>query len=136
MKTGRKTLLIVSILIMAITLAYIIMERRATNFFEVKRIIILGLIIILGVIAFVKALQKNKEEKDGIPLEDEFTALIKYKAGYYAFLSSMYMWLFIFLFKGYFPDVETMLGGGILLSGLISYIAKIIVKREINEKQN
>ena len=136
MKAGRKTLLIVSILIMAITLAYIIMERGATNFFEVKRIIILGLIIILGVIAFVKALQKNKEEKDGIPLEDEFTALIKYKAGYYAFLSSMYMWLFIFLFKGYFPDVETMLGGGILLSGLISYIAKIIVKREINEKQN
>lgn len=33
-----------------------------------------------------------------------------------------------------FPDVETMLGGGILLSGLIGFIAKIDVRRELNEK--
>ena len=134
MKTGRKTLLIVSILIVTIVLAYIIMERGAANFFEVKRIIILSLIIILGVIAFVNALKKKKEEKDGIPLEDEFTALIKYKAGYYAFLASMYMWLFIFLFKNYFPDVETMLGGGILLSALIGFVCKAVVKREFNDQ--
>ena len=64
------------------------------------------------------------------------TTQIKYKSGYYAYLYSMYMWLFIFLLKDKFPDVETMLGGGILLSALIGFIVKIIVKRNLNEKSN
>ncbi len=45
----------------------------------------------------------------------------------------MYMWLFIFLLKDKFPDTETLLGGGILLAALISFITKIIVKQRFNE---
>ena len=49
---------------------------------------------------------------------------------------SMYMWLFIFIFKDKFPDVETMLGGGILLSALLALIARVYVKKKFYEEQN
>jgi len=47
------------------------------------------------VVAFARALKKDKEEKLGLPVEDELSNQLKYKAGYQA---SMYMWLFIFIF--------------------------------------
>jgi hypothetical protein len=46
------------------------------------------------------------------------------------------MWLFIFLFKDIFPDVETMLGGGILLSGVISIAIKAYLTRHYHEDQD
>jgi len=56
-----------------------------------------------------------------------------YKAGYYSFLTSMYIWLFIFLFQRYFPDVETMLGGGILLSCIIAIGLRAYLTRHFDE---
>ena len=135
MKTKRKTLMITSILIMGVIWGFIVLQR-GTNLFHGLDLIIFILIIIIGAIAFINALKKDKEEKEGIPTEDEMTTQIKYKSGYYAYLYSMYMWLFIFLLKDKFPDVETMLGGGILLSALIGFVVKIIVKRNLNEKSN
>jgi len=96
--------------------------------------VIFILIVILVVITSAKALKKYKDEKMGLPADDEFSLQIKYKSGYYAYLASMYMWLFIFLFRDHFPDIETLLGGGIILSSLIALIAKVIVKQLFNEK--
>ena len=93
-----------------------------------------NLIAILGIIGLYRALKLAKEEREGMNTEDELSLHLKYKAGYYAYMSSMYMWLFIFLLKENFPDTETMLGGGILLSGLIAFITKIVVKYELNGK--
>jgi len=132
-KIKRKTLIIISILIVATFLGFVIVEK-GTNLFQGLDLLILILIVLGGIVAFVTALKKEKEEKQGMPADDEFSLLLKYKSGYYAYMASLYMWLFIFLFKGYFPDVETMLGGGILLSALISFISKYIVKRQFNEK--
>ena len=89
--------------------------------------------MLFGTIAFVRALKRDKEEKEGLPAEDELSNLIKYKAGYLAYMTSMYMWLFIFIFKDKFPNVESMLGGGILLSALIFFITKVSVNKNINE---
>jgi hypothetical protein len=61
---------------------------------------------------------------------------IKYKAGYHAFMASMYIWLFIFLFKDLFPDVETMLGGGILLSAVTAMAIKAYLTRHYHEDQD
>ena len=133
MKTKRKTLLITITLIMAAVLGFIIVEK-GTNLFHGLSLLILILIILGGVVAFVTALKKDKEEKQGMPADDEFSLLLKYKSGYYAYMASLYMWLFIFLFKEYFPDIETMLGGGILLSALVGFISKYIVKQQFNEK--
>lgn len=128
MNKKRTTLMITSILIMAAIWGFIIIER-GTNLFQGFDLLVFSLIVIFGIIAFVNALKKDKDEKEGLPSDDELSNQIKYKSGYYAYMASMYMWLFIFLLKDNFPDTETMLGGGILLSALIAFISKMVVKR-------
>ena len=135
MKNSRKTLLITSILVMAVIWGFIALER-GTGMLKGLDLIIIALIIVIGIVAFVNALKKDKEEKEGLTIEDELSRLLKYKAGHHAYLASMYMWLFIFLFKDKFPDTETMLGGGILLSAAIAMIAKYVVKLKFNEEPN
>ncbi|MBC8266603.1 MAG: hypothetical protein H8E84_06510 [Flavobacteriales bacterium] len=94
--------------------------------------------LLIGLIALVSiiiSIRKMKEEKEGQPMEDEFTTQVKHKSGFYAYIASLYMWLFIFLFKDILSsDPEILIGGGILLSGVIGYTCKLIVKRELNEK--
>ena len=51
-------------------------------------------------------------------------------------MASMYMWLFIFLFKDIFSDVEIMLGGGILLSGVMAMAIKTYLTRHYHEDQD
>ena len=99
-------------------------------------VFIFALIMISGIYAFVTHMKQHKEIQRGFPAEDEMSTRIKYKAGYHAFMASMYVWLFIFLFKDLFPDVESMLGGGILLSALISMVIKSYLTRNYNENQN
>ena len=132
MTIKRKALLVSSILI-TLTLLGFIMVVRGPELLGGLELFILILIIVLGVVVFVNALKRDKDIKAGLPVDDELSTRIKYKAGYYAYLTSMYMWLFIFLLKDHFPDVETMLGGGILLSGAISVIIKYMVKYKFDE---
>ena len=132
MKTKRKTLMITSILIMFTFLGFMVIEK-GSGFFKGLELIIFILIVIIAVIAFIMALKKDKEEREGLATEDELSTLIKYKSGYHAYMISMYMWLFIFLLKDKFPNVESMLGGGILLSALILFISKFYVKKKLNE---
>ena len=94
-----------------------------------KMIIIYSFIGIIALISIVLALKKMREQKEGQPIEDEFTTQIKHKAGFHAYIISMYMWLFLFLLRGFFSDVETLVGSGILLSGLIGFICKAYIKR-------
>ena len=135
MKINRKTLLITSVLIMAAVWGFIVLVK-GTELLRGLDLLIFVLIVVIGAIALIQALKKDKEEREGFATEDELSTQMKYKSGYYAYLASMYMWLFIFLLKDKFPDIETMLGGGILLSALMAYIAKIIVKRNFNEQSN
>ncbi len=99
-------------------------------------IFIFAMIIISGIYAFVTHMKKYKEIQQGFPPEDELSTQIKYRSGYYAFMVSMYIWLFIFLFQQHFPDVETMLGGGILLSAVIAIGIKIYLTRNYHENTN
>jgi hypothetical protein len=134
MKKTRKALLLISILIMSVLWGFIVLEK-GTDLFKGLGLdlFIFILIILLAAIAFMKAIKRDREEKEGLPADDELSTLIKYKSGYYAYMASMYMWFFVFLLKDKFPDTETMLGGGILLSALISCMAKYVVKNKFNE---
>lgn len=138
MKSGRKVLLMTSILVLTIIgglIAYAVIDPDpGGNLFKGLNLLILILIIALAVIALVIAFRKDKEERSGFTIEDELSKLMKFKAGHDAYLASMYMWLFIFLFKDMFPDTESMLGGGILLSGLIGVISRQVVKHRFNEE--
>lgn len=130
-----KYLIIVTFLTLTVVLGFVVYSQGET---QLKVLDIIIIVLILGAAAFAiyKGYKSYQEEKQGIPIEDEFSNLIKYKSGHQAYLASMYMWLFIFLFKDFFPDVETMLGGGILLSALIGFIAKFRIKQQFNEEPN
>ncbi len=132
MKQNRKTLLITSVLFMLAIWGFIAVER-GTSLFQGLDLLIFALIVILGIVALVNAIKKDREEKEGFPADDERSTQIKYKAGYYAYLLSMYMWLFIFLLKDKFPDTESMLGGGILLSAALAVITKFVIKYNFSE---
>jgi uncharacterized membrane-anchored protein len=131
MKNATKTVTLTSILIMFILLGFGLAYNRGFDFKGLD-LLIFALIVIFGAIALYVSYKRDLSIDAGFPADDEMTLLLKYKAGYYSFLISMYMWLFIFIFKDEFPDVETMLGGGILLSGLISFIVKFYIKRGFN----
>ena len=133
MKNSRTTILIIALLIFSLFFGYLIFGKGISTFSALE-LFIFSLTLILAVIVLFKAFTKFKEEKEGQPAEDEFSNLVKYKAGYYAYMTSMYMWLFIFLFRDRFSDTETMLGGGILLSGLIALLIKFAVKRSLHDQ--
>ncbi|MBK3519441.1 hypothetical protein [Carboxylicivirga marina] len=133
MKTKRALLIVVG-LTLAFSAGIVAYSQMAV--IPTKMLIIYCLILISALASIFIAIKKVKEEKEGQPLEDELSSRIKHKAGYLAYVASLYMWLFIFLFRGFFPDVETMVGGGVLLSGLIGYICKFIVKKQFNEESN
>ena len=135
MKQTKRALLLVSILIMLCIWGFIAAYRSGYIPTGLD-LFIFALIIIAGIYAFVTHMRQHKDVQKGFPAEDEMSTRIKYKAGYYAFLASMYMWLFIFLFKDIFPDVETMLGGGILLSAILSIVIKTYLTRNYHEDQN
>ena len=97
---------------------------------------IFGMIIVAGIYAFVKHMRRYKEEKRGFAVDDEMSKQIQYKAGYYSFIISIYIWLAIFLFHRFIPDIETMLGGGILLSAIVSMGIKTYITRSYNEDEN
>ena len=135
MKKSRDTLILVSILVMGSIWGFVALYRMG----YVPRgldVYIFALIMISGVYAFVKHMKRYKDEEQGFPPEDELSTQIKYKAGYHAFIFSMYIWLFIFLLSRHFPDVETMLGSGILLSAVVSIVIKGYLNKNFHENAN
>ncbi len=82
-------------------------------------IFIFAMIMIAGIYAFFVHMRRYEEEKEGFAVEDELSTQIQYKAGYYSFNASLFIWFAIFMFQQFIPDTETMLGGGLLLSMIV-----------------
>lgn len=131
MKKYYKILSVTITLFLIVILGFFVFGKE--NGFNSLELVILFLVIALGGVFVFLEIKKSKEIKEGIPVEDELSNRIKYKSGHYSFLISMYMWLFIFLFRDKFPNTEVMLGGGIMLSALISFIVKFVIKKNFNE---
>ncbi len=132
MNTNRLIYLIIlsSLLIGACTTIFLLMGESG---YSILNILILILILVFGGLYIFKEMKKNAERSEGLPKENELSNLIKYKSGYRAYMATMYMWLIIFLFKDKFPDIETLLGGGILLSGLIFMLIRASEKKKFFE---
>jgi hypothetical protein len=99
-------------------------------------VFIFAMIMIAGIYAFFKHMRRYKEEKEGFAVEDELSTQIRYKAGYYSFNAALYIWLAIFLFQQFIPDTETMLGGGLLLSMIVSMGIRAYLTRSYDENEN
>jgi hypothetical protein len=143
MKQAKNALLLVSTLAMLGIWGFIAVYRAGFVPTGLEIFIFL-LIMVAAIYAFFTHLKQYKDVQSGFPAEDELSTRIKYKAGYYAFMASLYMWLFIFLFKGVFPDVhlfnersvDTVLGGGILLMAVLSIAIKTYLTSHYHEDQN
>ncbi len=135
MKNMKSYLVLVSILGMLSIWGFIVVYK-AGYIPAGLDIFIFLMIVVAAVYSFVTEMKKNKDIEKGYPAEDEMSKHIKYKAGYYSFICSMYMWLFILLFKSYFPDVETMIGGGILFSAVLSMGIKSYMTRHFHENKD
>jgi len=133
MKHQRRILIITFVLIIVLFLGYFVALKNSIPFTKIEGCIFI-ITLFLGGVYLWKAIKKDKEEIEGQPPEDELSNLIKYKTGHYAYMTSMYMWLFFFIFKDKFPNIESLIGGGVLLSSLIYFISILIVKREYNGK--
>lgn len=135
MKRTKNEVMSVAVLVMMVIWGFVIYYKK--GFIPTGLDLFIFVMIVIGAIyALVTAMKRQKDVESGFPAEDEMSSRIKYKAGYYAFLSSLYMWLFIFLFHRFFPDVETMLGGGILLSAVTAMAIRGYMARNYHENQD
>jgi uncharacterized membrane-anchored protein len=135
MKRTKNELMLVSILVMMCIWGFVVFYEK--GFIPTGLDLFIFVMIVIGAVyALVTAIRRQKDVESGFPAEDEMSTRIKYKAGYFAFMFSLYMWLFIFLLHRFFPDVETMLGGGILLSAVMSMAIKVYLTRNFHENQD
>ena len=132
MKKQRIILVTAYLLILSVVFGLKYLEKQTGLFKSINPLFLLALIIIAFVFT-LQSLKRKGKKKNGIPIDDELSLLIKYKIGYYSFLASSFLWYLLFILKDDFPDTETILGGGILLSTLIVIVTRIIIKRFPNE---
>ncbi len=133
MKIGKKTLVSISIFMLAAIggFVYLFKNPDLLKGFDLFMVI---LIIAIGFMALLKTYKKDKEKREGFQDDDELSNMIKYKSGYYGYLGSMCIWFLIFIFKDKFPDTETMLGGGMLMSALILLVIEYFIWKDFSEK--
>jgi len=135
MNKAKNTLLFVSILSMLSVWGFAAVYH-AGYIPQGLDLFIFTVIMVTGLYAFFVNMKRYKDEQDGFPAEDEMSLRIKYRADHYAFMTSMYIWAFIFLFKQYFPDVETILGAGMLLSLFAAMAIRGYLARHYNENSD
>ena len=133
MKKQRIILVTAYLFILSAVFGLKYLEYQTGIFKSIDPLFLLALIIIVFVYT-LQSLKRKGKKKNGIPVDDELSLLIKYKTGYYSFLVSSFLWYLLFVLKDDFPDTETILGGGILLSTLIVIATRIIIKRFPNEQ--
>ena len=108
---------VVVLTITIIFLAMVFMSGGAD--FYIKILIVFAAVLLGAVVYIWKLLKKRKDIKSGVTVEDEFTEIVTLYAGKKAFMGSMYLWFFIYIYKNLFGDIGNLLGFGILGSVLI-----------------
>jgi asparagine N-glycosylation enzyme membrane subunit Stt3 len=115
------------------TLAFMFLEKQFSLFgdMDYESLHFLFFILIIIALGTYKIRKKDKLLKRA---DDEMSIHNKYKASYYAYESTLSIWLFIFILSRHFPNAMSMLGTGIFLTVAFGVIAKIVANREINEE--
>ncbi len=101
--------------------------RETLGVFEISVAAAVGIIVL---VSLVVGMNRMKDEKAGIPVEDELSKLIKQKAAAKAFELSFYVWSMIAVFTvdtGIRPEIP--IGIGILATGLVFLILWAFYKR-------
>ena len=131
--TKQKMLLLAINLVIILVVLGITAFEKETGFLEGIHPIIILFLVLISVLIAIRPLKKRKNNKAALAVDDELSLSIKYKAGYYAYLITMLIWVFIFLVKERFPNPDILLGVGIMLSAISAIISRIVIKRKPNE---
>ena len=132
MKRQKSSLVLVSIVFLAGIWGFVFAQRAGIVPGGLELFIFL-LIMSAGVYAFVQEMKRHKDIENGFPPEDELSEQIKYRAGYLTFMTSIYIWLALFLLKEWFKDYDTLFGLGVLLPALLFMGIRSHLSRNFNE---
>ena len=135
MKTTKNTVMYVSVLFMMAIWGFLF-ARKGGYIPEGLQLVIFLLIMLFGVYAFFINMRRHKDLLAGLPLDDEFTVLIKHQAGYYTFITSLYFWFGLFLVKDLVPDHDTLFGLGVLAPSVMFMVARSYLGRRFDENAN
>lgn len=122
----------INLVIILVVLGLTAFEKE-TGFFEGIHPVILLFLVLISVLIAVRPLKKRSNSKTGLVIDDELSLSIKHKAGYYAYLITMLIWLFIFLIKERFPSPDVLLAVGIILSAISAIVSRIVIKQKPHE---
>lgn len=77
-------------------------------------------VVIVTLFGIFVARGKLKDEKKGLPAEDEMSKVVRDRAGATSFLISFYVWVFVILFfSNSSLDFEVIIGGGLFAMTLV-----------------
>lgn len=79
----------VVLLAVAGTLALYLISDKSIDLMELVGIVIVPTLLVFG--AAYLFLKKARSMKSGLPMEDEFSKKVSYRAGYYAYMVSIYV---------------------------------------------
>lgn len=108
--------------------------ERGTSILEGVDIYIFILIFLISILDLLHIRKVERAEKQGLPAEDELSLHIKQKTGFQAYRLTIYLWLFLFMFRNLFPTIELILGTGLIITILLHPIIQVILKKRSDEK--
>jgi peptidoglycan/LPS O-acetylase OafA/YrhL len=124
MKKSIAMLSIAVLLLTGLVLWYFLPEKEFAGMDN-----IIALAVLIMVISFIIEGVKNfKEEKNQLPVDDERSKKAEYRAGYYSYLISVYIWVTFYFLRDFFTQVEYLLATGILCMAAVFIIARFIFR--------
>ena len=133
MTKTKKTSIVFIIAAAILTFALTIVEEKISIFgdldHETLYFILLGLLIVTFLSYKIRMKKRLLKRAD-----DELSIFVKYKASYYAYKTTLFIWLIVFILQKHFISAQAMLGVGMLLSVIFGIAAKIVANLESDEK--
>jgi purine-cytosine permease-like protein len=127
----EKTRLIIgAVVILAVvsTLALYLTSNKSIDLLELVGIVIVPLLLVFGA-AYI-LWRKAESMKSGLPMEDEFSKKVSYRAGYYAYMVSIYVALagMFFELEGHLVGAAVILIPAVVFMGSHVYLERAGVR--------
>jgi len=133
MTRTKTTIVVLFIAAVGSTVAFTFLESKMSIFGDMDHeslyYILLGLMVVTFLSYKIRIKRRLFKHAD-----DELSIFRKYKASYYAYQTTLFIWLMVFILQKYFLTAQAMLGAGMFLSVIFGIVAKIVANREINEE--
>lgn len=89
----------------------------SSKFPEIIQVIVIAVLFVFGIYF---AISRVRNQKQGLPVEDELSKRIKLKAAAYSYYVSLYVWLIaIYIMEEKSIEAHTVIAGGILVMAIL-----------------